>query len=78
MDKASLALALGSPSGVPDTYAIRAQHGEVPLTTLHHRARGSGSMERRVQPEPAAEPKLSRAYFAYEPGIRRYPREEVK
>jgi len=49
MDKASQALALDLPPGVPDTYAARAEHGKVALTTLHHRARGRRSIEEKAQ-----------------------------
>lgn len=43
MDRASQALALDLPPGVPDTYTSRAEHGKVALSTLHHRARGRRS-----------------------------------
>ena len=49
MDKASQALVLHLPPGVPDIYASRAEHGKVPLSTLHHRARGRRSKEEKAR-----------------------------
>lgn len=49
MDRASQALALDLPPGVPDTYASRAEHGEVALSTLLHRARGRRSKEEKAR-----------------------------
>jgi len=48
MDRASQALALDLPPDVPDTYASRAEHGEVALSTLLHRARGRRSKEEKA------------------------------
>jgi hypothetical protein len=44
MDKASQILAKGVPPGVPPIFRFLAGHGEVPRSTLHHRARGRRSM----------------------------------
>ncbi|KAF2688994.1 hypothetical protein K458DRAFT_331716, partial [Lentithecium fluviatile CBS 122367] len=49
MDKASRVLAEGLPEGMPNTYAALAAHGDVPLSTLHHRARGRRSREAKAQ-----------------------------
>ena len=49
MDKASQALALDLPPGVPDTYASRAEYGEVALSTLLHRVRGRRSKEEKAR-----------------------------
>ncbi len=49
MDKASQVLAQGVPPGVPDSYRALADHGNVPHTTLHHRARGRRSIEEKAQ-----------------------------
>jgi hypothetical protein len=49
MDRASQALVLDLPPGMPDTYAARAEHGQVPLSTLHHRAKGRRSIEEKAQ-----------------------------
>ena len=48
MDRASQVLAEGLPEGVPRTYAAMADHGDVALSTLHHRARGRQSIEEKV------------------------------
>lgn len=40
MDRASQALADGLPPAVRRTYAALSEHSNVPLSTLHHRARG--------------------------------------
>ncbi|KAF2680656.1 hypothetical protein K458DRAFT_249182, partial [Lentithecium fluviatile CBS 122367] len=49
MDKASRVLAEGFPEGIPNTWSARAAHGNVPLSTLHHRARGRRSREAKAQ-----------------------------
>jgi hypothetical protein len=49
MDRASQTLAQGVPPGVPDSYRALADHGSVPRSTLHHRARGRRSMEEKAQ-----------------------------
>lgn len=45
MDRASLALAQGLAEGVPRSLHAIADHGDVPLSTLHARARGRRSSE---------------------------------
>jgi hypothetical protein len=49
MDRASRALARGVPPGVPASYRALADHGDVPHSTLHHRARGRRSREEKAQ-----------------------------
>jgi hypothetical protein len=49
MDRASQVLAQGVPPGVPNSYRALADHGDVPCSTLHHRARGRRSMEEKAQ-----------------------------
>jgi hypothetical protein len=49
MDKASQVLAQGVPPGIRASYRALADHGKVPPSTLHHRARGRRSMEEKAQ-----------------------------
>lgn len=49
MDKASRVLAEGVPDGIPNTYSALAAHGEIPLSTVHHRACGRRSIEAKAQ-----------------------------
>jgi hypothetical protein len=49
MDRASQVLAQGVPPGVPRSYRALADHGNVPRSTLHHRALGRRSMEEKAQ-----------------------------
>ena len=49
MDKASCVLAEGVPEGMPNTYSALAAHGDVPLSTLYHRARGRRSRKAKAQ-----------------------------
>jgi hypothetical protein len=49
MDRASQVFAQGVPPGVPRSYRALADHGNIPHSTLHHRARGRPSMEEKVQ-----------------------------
>jgi len=48
MDKASQVLAQGVPPGVPRSYRALADHGNVPHSTLHHRARGRPLIEEKA------------------------------
>ena len=48
MDKASQVLALDLPPGMPNTYAARAEYGQVPLSTLHHHAQGRQSRKEKA------------------------------
>jgi hypothetical protein len=49
MDKASQVLAQGVPPGVLKSFRALVDHGEVPRTTLQHRARGRRSIEEKGQ-----------------------------
>jgi hypothetical protein len=49
MDRASQVLAQGVPPSVPTLYRALADHGNVPYSTLHYRARGRPSMEAKAQ-----------------------------
>jgi hypothetical protein len=56
MDRASQVLAQGVPPGVPRSYRALADHGKVPHSTLHHRARGRPSMEEKAQGQQYLKP----------------------
>jgi hypothetical protein len=49
MDSASHAPAQGLPPDVHRIYAALSEHGNVPLSTLHHRARGRLSKQETAQ-----------------------------
>ncbi|KAH9867748.1 hypothetical protein J1614_008185 [Plenodomus biglobosus] len=49
MDRASQALALGVPHGVPNSFRALADHHGVPRTTLQHRKRKRQSIEEKAQ-----------------------------
>jgi hypothetical protein len=49
MDRASQVLAQGVPPSVLRPYRALVDHGNVPHSTLHHRARGRHSMEEKAQ-----------------------------
>jgi hypothetical protein len=49
MDKASLVLAQPFLPGLSNSYRARADRGEVPHTTLHHRACGCRSIDEKAQ-----------------------------
>ncbi|KAK3366491.1 hypothetical protein B0H63DRAFT_490439 [Podospora didyma] len=51
MDTATQVLARGAPPGVTKSFRTLADHGDVPRTTLQHRARG-----RRSECGPGLEP----------------------
>ena len=48
-DRASQVLAQGCPAGVPNSFRALADHGDVPRTTLQHRARGRRSLQDKAQ-----------------------------
>jgi len=56
MDRASQALAQGVPPGVPRSYRVLADHGNVPHSILHHRARGRPSMEEKARGQQYLKP----------------------
>jgi hypothetical protein len=49
MDRASRVLAQALPAHLPRTYAALADWGDVPLTTIYHRAHGRRSKEEHAQ-----------------------------
>ena len=49
MDRASQVLVKGLPSDMPRTYTALAEKGDVPLSTLHHRAHRRRSKEQKAQ-----------------------------
>lgn len=49
MDRASQVLARGVPPSVPRSYRALADPGNVPRSTLHHRARGRRSIGEKAQ-----------------------------
>jgi DDE superfamily endonuclease len=49
MDRATQVLAQGVPAGVPKSFRALADHGDIPRTTLQHRARGRQSIEEKAQ-----------------------------
>lgn len=49
MDRASQVLAQGVPVGMSKSYRALADHGGVPHSTLHHRARGRRSLEQKAE-----------------------------
>ncbi|KFA82005.1 hypothetical protein S40288_08005 [Stachybotrys chartarum IBT 40288] len=56
MDRASQVLAQGVPPGVPRSYRALADHGNVPHSTLHHRARGRPSIEEKARGQQYLKP----------------------
>jgi hypothetical protein len=56
MDRASQVLAQDVPPGVPESYRALEDYGNVPRSTLHHRARGRPSIEARAQGQQYLEP----------------------
>jgi hypothetical protein len=49
MDPASRALVQTLPAGVPDTYAARSEHSNVPVSTFVHHRNGQLSREEQAQ-----------------------------
>jgi hypothetical protein len=56
MDRASQVLAQGLPPDMPRTYAALAEQGDIPLSTLHHRAHGRRSKEQKAQSQQYLSP----------------------
>ena len=54
--RASQGVEQGVPAGVPRSYRALADHGNVPHSTLHHRARGRPSMEEKAQGQQYLKP----------------------
>lgn len=61
MDRASLALAQGLAEGVPKSLRAIADHRNVPLSTVHARARGRESIETKAQRQQYLRPFEERA-----------------
>src|SRR5215469_9836255 len=65
MDQASHVLTQGLPPGVRRTYAALAEHGQVALSTLHHRARGRRSREEKDQSQQYFTPSEEKAIVKF-------------
>src|SRR5271169_4404940 len=65
MDRASQVLAQGVPPGVPRSYRALADHGEVPRSTLHHRAHGRRSIEEKAQSQQYLTPSEDKAVVEF-------------
>jgi hypothetical protein len=65
MERASQVLAHGLPPDVPRTYAALAERGDVPLSTLHHRAHGRRSKEQKAQSQQYLTPSEEKALFRF-------------
>jgi hypothetical protein len=65
MDRASQVLAQGLAFGVPRTYAALAEHGEVALFTLHHRARGRRLRKEKDQSQQYLTPSEEKAVVKF-------------
>jgi hypothetical protein len=65
MDRASQVLAQGLAPGVPRTYAALAEHGEVALSTLPHRARGRRSRKEKDQSQQYLTPSEEKAVVKF-------------
>jgi len=65
MDRASQVLAQDLPPGVRRTYAALAEHGDVALSTLHHRARGRRSNEQKAQGQQYLTPSEEKAVVKF-------------
>ena len=65
MDKASQVLDQGLPSNVSKTYAVLAERGNVPLSTLHHRDRGRPSIKEKAQRQQYLTPEEEKALVKF-------------
>lgn len=65
MGRASQVLAQSVPPGVPQPYRTLADHGEVPCSTLRHRARGRRSMEEKAQSQQYLTPWEEEAFIKF-------------
>jgi hypothetical protein len=61
VDRASQVLAQSLLDDVPRTYAARAEQSNVPLSTLHHRAKGRRSREEKAQSQQYLGPEEEKA-----------------
>ena len=58
-------LAEGLPAGEPRTYAAQSKWGEVPYSTLYHRAHGRRSKEDKVKSQQYLNPSEEKALVKY-------------
>jgi hypothetical protein len=65
MDRASQVLAQDLPLDVRRTYAALAEHGDVALSTLHHRARGRRSKGQKAQSQQYLYPSEEKAVVKF-------------
>ena len=65
MDRASQVLAQGVPVGMPKSYRALADHGGVPHSTLHHRARGRRSLEEKAKSQQYLYPWEENAFVKF-------------
>jgi len=65
IDQASRVLAQGRLVDTPRTYAALAEQGDVPLSTLHHRARGRPSKETKAQRQQYLTPEEEKAVIRF-------------
>lgn len=65
MDRASQVLAQSLLDGIPRTYAARAEQGDIPLSTLHHRAKGRRSREEKAQSQQYLTPDEEKAVVRF-------------
>ncbi|OCK92307.1 uncharacterized protein K441DRAFT_190422 [Cenococcum geophilum 1.58] len=65
MDRASQVLADGLPEGVPTTYANLSEWGQVPYSTIYHRARGRPSKEDKARSQQYLTPTEEKALAQY-------------
>jgi hypothetical protein len=65
IDRASQVLAQSLLDDVPRTYAARAEQGNVPLSTLHHRAKGRRSREEKAQSQQYLSPEEETAVVRF-------------
>ncbi len=63
MDKASQALVLELPPGMPDTFANRAAYFNVKLSTLYHRAAARRSKEEKNKQQEYLTPSEEKAFI---------------
>jgi hypothetical protein len=65
MDPASQVLASGLPEGEPRTYAALSREGEVPYSTVYHRAHGRASKEDKAKSQQYLNPAAENALVKY-------------
>ena len=65
MDRASQVLADGLPAGVPTTYLALSNWGQVPYSTVYHRAHGRPSREDKAKSQQYLTPSEEKALVKY-------------